>query len=150
MSFIEKRLVRKGDVGPDEVRLEIPVALLTDAITSAAAAAAGTIYTADERYLISSDLLACAKAVYFEASVLGPATTGAASAELYDVNAATVRASLSIAAAENSPRKRSADIKASLVAGNEVVVRLNITTTLGSGETAKLRMARLVIVAGIS
>ena len=133
MSFVEKRLLKSGDLDPragitkaqlatDTIRLEIPIPL--GFIPRGLATDATGVKFESKQYLVSADVLACAKAAYFE-SDLQQLTGGTVALELYDYTAAAVIASLSLSA--TTKRTRSADIKASLVSGNPVGVRFNCT-----------------------
>lgn len=97
--------------------------------------------------LISAGMLSCAKAAYFE-SDLQQLTGGTVSLELYDYTAATVRASLSLST--TTKRSRSGDVKASLVAGNPVGVRFNVTTAGETGSVGGGCSPVLVLVLGAS
>jgi len=122
------------------IQFEIAIPLLTDSISGT-----GTVEAA-ERYLISSELLNHAKAAYFEIAYDASSLTSDGSADLYDVTGASVITSITLTAGGSSERTRSSDILSSLVAGNEVKVRVT-----GDGtNAATLRMARLIIVIGIS
>jgi len=137
---VERRLVTSSDLESNAIQLEVAIPLLTDSISGA-----GTV-EAPERYLISSELLKHAKAAYLEISYDASALTADGSAELYDVTAASVIATITLAAGTTSERTRSDDILASLTAGNEVKVRVT-----GDGtNAATLRMARLILVLGVS
>jgi len=129
-----------SQLGSNQIQIEIAIPLLTGSISGA------TTTEAPERYLISSELLKHAKAAYLEISYDASALTSDGSADLYDVTAASVITTITLAAGTASERTRSSDILASLVAGNEVKVRV-----AGDGtNSATLRMARLIIVLGVS
>jgi len=137
---VERRLVRKEDIADSAIVFEVAIPLLTDPISGA-----GTT-EANERYLISSNLIQNASAAYFEVSYDASALTADGSADLYDVTAASAIATITLTAGTASERTRSGNILASLTAGNEVKVRVT-----GDGtNAATLRAARLVLVISIS
>ena len=154
MSYVEKRLIRNEDIGggitkdklaTDTIRLEIAIPL--GFIPTGLATDSTGVKFESKQYLISSDLLQSAKAVYFE-SDLQQLTGGAVSLELYDYTALAVVTSLSLSA--TTQRTRSADIKASLVAGNPVGVRFNVTTAGAAGSVGGGCSPVLIVVIGIS
>ena len=135
----------KDRLAADTIRVEIaiplgyiPTGLATDSVG---------VKFESKQYLISSDLKACAKAAYFE-SDLQQLTGGAVALELYDYTAAAVRASLSLSA--TTKRARSADILASLVTGNPVGVRFNVTTAGAAGSVGGGCSPVLIVVLGVS
>jgi len=134
----------KSMIKTDTIRLEIAIPL--GFIPTGLATDSTGVKFESKQYLISSDLLQSAKNVYFE-SDLQQLTGGAVSLELYDYTAAVVRASLSLSA--TSKRTRSADIKASLVIGNPVGVRFNVTTAGAAGSVGGGCSPVLVVVIGI-
>lgn len=137
----------KSHLLADTIRTEVIIPLVTAGFSRATNVTG--ITEAVERRIISTDLLQSAKAAYFEASYVWAATADGA-IELYDLGGLAVRASFSLVGGETATRARSADILASLVGGNEHVVRINVTAAGGAGETAELRAAALVVVIGIS
>jgi len=140
--------LEKGKLVADTVRLEVPIPVLTNEQTGLAATATGVIYTAPYSFLISSDMLQSAKAVYLEADIEASATDSVTAVELYDATAGAVRGA---ASANAGDRVRSADLKASLVAGNEHTVRVNVTTASATaGATTGVRRAALILVVGVS
>jgi len=163
--FVEKRLIGSEDISPggvknlnvavgtltkdrfsaDTIRLEIPIPL--GYIPTGLATDSTGVKFESKQYLISSDVLACAKAAYFE-SDLQQLTGGAVALELYDYTTAAVRASLSLSA--TTKRSRSANILASLVAGNPVGVRFNVTSAGAAGSVGGGCLPILVVVIGIS
>ena len=100
-----------------------------------------------KRHLISSDLLACAKAAYFETD-LQQLTGGTVAIELYDYVAAAVIASISLSAP--TKRARATVDLSKLVAGNEVGVRFNVTAAGATGSVGGGANPVLIIVIGIS
>jgi len=97
--------------------------------------------------VLSSEMLACAKSAYFEASYKW-ADTADGALQLYDLTAPGVIISLTTrTGGEDIRRERSANILTDLTAGNTLTVRANITTTV-TGETVEIRYARLVLVLG--
>ena len=118
----------KDRLAADTIRLEVAIPL--GFIPTGLATDSTGVKFEGKQYLVSADLLSCAKAVYFE-SDLQQLTGGTVSLELYDYTAAAVRASLSLSA--TTMRSRSADVKASLVAGNPVGVRFNVTAAGAAG-----------------
>jgi len=175
LSFVEKRLVRSTDIADGEVktddigdaqvtnvkvaagtltkdrlaantiRLEIPIPL--GFIPTGLATDSTGVKFESKQYLVSADVLACAKAAYFETD-LQQLTGGTVAIELYDYTAAAVRTSLSLSA--TTKRSRSADILASLVSGNPVGVRFNVTTAGAAGSVGGGCSPVLIIVAGVS
>jgi hypothetical protein len=126
-------------------KLEIPVPL-GFIPTGLATDATGVKFEA-KQYVVSAELLACAKAAYFE-SDLQQLTGGTVALELYDYTAAAVRASLSLSA--TSKGTRSADILASLVSGNPVGVRFNVTAAGAAGSLGGGCSPVLILVLGVS
>jgi len=137
--------VTKPKIATDTIRLEIPIPL--GFIPTGLATDSTGIKFETKRYLISADVLACAKAIYFE-SDLRQITGGTVRLELYDYTAGAVRTSLSLSA--TTKRTRSGDIKASLVSGNPVGVRFNVTTAGAAGSVGGGCSPVLVVVIGIS
>jgi len=135
----------KDRLAANTIRLEIPIPL--GFIPTGLATDSTGVKFESKQYLISADVLACAKAVYFE-SDLQQLTGGAVALELYDYTAGAVRASLSLSA--TTKRTRSADIKASLVSGNPVGVRFSVTTAGAAGSVGGGCSPVLIIVCGIS
>lgn len=135
----------KAQLATNTIRIEIAIPLgyiPTDLATDSTGVKFET-----KQYLISSDLLACAKSAYFE-SDLQQLTGGAVDLELYDYTAGAVRASLSLSA--TTKRARSADIRAGLVAENSVGVRFNVTEAGATGSVGGGCSPVLIIVIGIS
>jgi hypothetical protein len=137
--------ITKDRLATDTIRLEIPVPL--GYIPTSLATDSTGVKFETKQYLVSSDLLACAKAAYFETD-LQQLTGGTVAIELYDYTAATVRTSISLSA--TTKRSRSGDIKASLVAGNPVGVRFNCVTAGASGSVGGGASPVLIVVIGIS
>ena len=138
----------KGDLAADTIRLEVPIPILTNEQTGLAADATGVKYTSAYTLLISADMLQSAKAVYIEADIEASAADSATAVELYDSTAGVVRGSASGNAGD---RVRSADLKASLVGGNEHQARINVTTASATaGATTGSKRAALILVVGIS
>jgi len=134
--------ITAGDLATNAIQFELAVPLLTDSLSNSSTTPAA----ANERYLVSSELLNHAKAAYFEISYDASALTADGSAELYDVDAGAAVATITLTAGTTSDRTRSADILSSLTAGNEVVARV-----AGDGtNSATLRAARLILVLGVS
>ena len=142
---LKARSVTKDRLATDTIRLEIPVPL--GFIPTNLNTASTGVKFESKRYLLSSDLLACAKVAYFETD-LQQLTGGTVAIELYDYTADTVRTSISLSA--TTKRTRSSNILASLVAGNEVGVRFNVTTAGASGSVGGGASPVLIIVVGIS
>jgi hypothetical protein len=142
---IKSGSITKDRLATDTIRLEIPITLTR--FPKGLDAASTGVKDASNAILISSDLLACAKAIYFE-SGLEQITSGAAVAvELFGVTEGAVIASLSFTA--TSKRARTGDIKASLVAGREYYARINVTTAVTGGLCGGAE-PKLIIVVGIS
>jgi hypothetical protein len=137
--------ITKDRLATDTIRLEIPIPL--GFIPTGLDTASTGVKFESKRYLLSSDLLACAKAAYFETD-LQQLTGGTVAIELYDYTAATVRTSISLSA--TTKRTRSSNVLASLVAGNEVGVRFNVTSAGASGSVGGGASPVLIIVVGIS
>ena len=139
----------KGDLAADTIRLEVPIPILTNEQAGLAAdGTAGVRYTTAYTFLISTDMLQSAKAVYIEADIEASNADSVTAVELYDSAAGVVRGS---ASANAGDRVRSADLKASLVGGNEHQVKINVTTVSATaGATTGVRRAALVLVVGIS
>jgi hypothetical protein len=135
----------KDRMATDTIRIEVAIPL--GHIPTGLATDSTGVKFESKQYLISSDLLACAKAVYFETD-LQQLTGGTVALELYDYAAATVITSMSLSA--TTKRARSADVKASLVAGNPVGVRFNVTTAGATGSVGGGASPVLVVVLGIS
>jgi len=144
-SCIRAGTVPKDALAANAIRLEIPVPL--GYIPTGLATDSTGVKFESKQYLVSSDLLACAKAAYFE-SDLQQLTGGTVALELYDYTAAVVMASLSLSA--TTKRARSDNILASLVAGNYVGVRFNVTTAGAAGSVGGGCSPVLIIVVGIS
>jgi hypothetical protein len=144
--FTEKRLVRKADVEADTIRLEIPIPL--GYIPTGLDTASTGVKFETKQYLISLDLLSCAKAIYFETDLqsLGEGVTVAI--ELYDYTAGAVRDTITLSATTKRTRSTT-NIKDSLVAGNPVGVRFNVTTG-ATGTTSGGASPILIVVVGIS
>ena len=137
--------ITKDRLATDTIRLEIPITLTR--FPKGLDAASTGVKDASNAILISSDLLSCAKAIYFE-SGLEQITSGATVAvELFGVTEAAVIASLSFTA--TSKRARTGDIKASLVAGREYYARINVTKAVSGGLCGGAE-PKLIIVVGIS
>jgi hypothetical protein len=135
----------KDRLAADTIRVEVAIPLgyiPTDLATDSTG-----VKFESKQHLVSSDLLACAKAAYFE-SDLQQLTGGTVALELYDYTAAAVRASLSLTA--TTKRARSGDIKASLVAGNPVGVRFNVTAAGAAGSVGGGCSPVLIVVLGVS
>jgi len=142
---IKSGSITKDRLATDTIRLEIPITLTR--FPKGLDAASTGVKDASNAILISSDLLSCAKAIYFE-SGLEQITSGATVAvELFGVTEAAVIASLSFTA--TSKRARTGDIKASLVAGREYYARINVTTAVSGGLCGGAE-PKLIIVVGIS
>lgn len=140
--------VQRADIAPDAIRLELPLPVLTEAQLGLAADAVGVKYTSAYTFLVSADMLHSAKAAYLEADIEASHADSVTAVELYDATALTVRGA---AAANAGDRVRSADLLASLVAGNEHQVRINVTTASATvGATTGVRRAALVLIIGIS
>jgi len=138
----------KAKLAANTIRLELPLSILTNEQTALAADATGVKYTAPYNILISADMLQSAKAVYIEGHIEASAADSVTAIELYDVTAALVRGS---ASGNAGARVRSADLLASLVAGNEHTARINVTTASATaGATTGVRRIALVLVIGIS
>jgi hypothetical protein len=137
--------ITKDRLATNTIRLEIPVPL--GFIPTGLDTASTGVKFESKRYLLSSDLLACAKAAYFETD-LQQRTGGTVAIELYNYTAATVITSISLSA--TTKRTRSSNILASLVANNEVGVRFNVTTAGASGSVGGGASPVLIIVVGIS
>ena len=139
----------KGDLAADTIRLEVPIPILTNEQAGLAAdGTAGVRYTTAYTFLISTDMLQSAKAVYIEADIEASNADSVTAVELYDSAAGVVRGS---ASANAGDRVRSADLKASLVGGNEHQVKINVTTVSATaGATTGVRRAALVLVLGVS
>jgi len=137
--------VAKSKIAENAIRLEIPVPL--GYIPTGLATDSTGVKFESKRHLISSDLLACAKAAYFETD-LQQLTGGTVDIELYDYTAGAVIASLSLSA--TTKRSRSDNILASLVSGDEVGVRFNVTTAGASGSLGGGASPVLIIVIGVS
>jgi hypothetical protein len=135
----------KDRLAADAIRAEVAVPL--GYIPTGLATDSTGVKFESKQHLISSDLLACAKAAYFE-SDLQQLTGGTVALELYDYAAAAVITSLSLSA--TTKRARSADIKASLVAGNPVGARFNVTTSGAAGSVGGGASPILIVVLGIS
>jgi len=142
---IKSGSITKDRLATDTIRLEIPVPL--GFIPTGLATDSTGVKFESKQYLVSSNLLACAKNVYFETD-LQQLTGGTVAIELYDYTAAVVIASISLSA--TTKRSRSGDIKASLVAGNPVGVRFNTVTAGASGSVGGGASPILIIVVGIS
>jgi len=136
----------KAQLAADTIRLEIPIPL--GYIPTGLATDSTGVKFESKQYLISSDVLACAKAAYFE-SDLQQLTGGTVTLELYDYAAAVVRDSFALSAATKRNRS-TANIKDSLVAGNPVGVRFNVTTAGAAGSVGGGCSPVLIIVVGIS
>jgi hypothetical protein len=142
---VEKRLILKNDIQPNTIRIETPITFTR--FPKGLDAATTGVKDESNAILISSDLLACAKAIYFE-SGLEAITSGATVAiELYGVTEAAVITSLSFTA--SSKRARTADIKTSLVAGRAYYTRINVTTAVTGGTTGGAE-PKLIVVLGVS
>jgi hypothetical protein len=100
-----------------------------------------------KQYVVSAGLLKHAKAVYFETD-LQQLTGGTVDIELYDYTATTVRTYRRLSAM--SKRSRSADILSSLVSGNPVGVRFNVSTQGSSGSKGGGCNPVLIVVLGVS
>lgn len=135
----------KSQLAANTIQLEVPVPL--GYIPTGLATDATGVKSESRQYLVSAELLACAKAAYFE-SDLQQLTGGTVNLELYDYTAAAVRASLTLSA--TSKRSRSANILASLVSGNPVGVRFNVTTAGAAGSLGGGCSPVLVLVLGVS
>lgn len=109
-----------------------------------AADATGIKYEGDMRQRIDSTILNSARSVYIEAATNSSAGDETVSVEVYDDTALAVAASLDVVG--GAARARSSDISASLVAGNEVHVRWNVTTASATaGATVDAVGARLIV-----
>ncbi len=137
--------IAKSKLAINTIRLEIPVPL--GFIPTGLATDSTGVKFESKQYLISSDLLACAKAAYFETD-LQQLTGGTVAIELYDYTAGVVRTSISLSA--TTKRARSADILASLIAGNSIGVRFNVVTAGGAGSVGGGCSPMLIILVGIS
>lgn len=135
----------KTQLAANTIRLEIPVPL--GYIPTGLATDSTGVKFETKQYLISSELLDSAKAVYFETD-LQQLTGGTVSIELYDYTAARVIASISLST--TTKRTRSSNILASLVAGNPVGVRFNVTTAGATGSVGGGASPVLIVVIGIS
>jgi hypothetical protein len=162
--FAEKRLVRdedildvggsklkdasvpKGKLIADTVRLEVAIPL--GFIPTGLDTGSTGVKFESKQYLISSALLSCAKEIYFETDLQSLGTGVTVAIELYDYTAGAVRDSLTLSATTKRSRSTT-NIKASLVAGNPVGVRFNVTTA-ASGTTGGGCSPILVVVLGIS
>lgn len=149
MSF-ERRLLNKGDLVSDTIRMEIIIPLMNGAKTAIAGDAVARTTIALRR-LLSSDLLACAKAVYFECAYTW-ADTADGTIGLYDHTAAgdVTGSTLSFTGGESSERNRTADFLDNITAGREFSASVNVTVAGGGGETIDLNDAYLIVVIGIS
>ena len=135
----------KAQLATDTIRLEIPIPL--GYIPTGLATDSTGIKFESKQYLVSADALSCAKAAYFE-SDLQQLTDGTVALELYDYTAAAVRASLSLSA--TTKRARSDNILASLVSGNPVGVRFNVTAAGAAGSVGGGCSPVLILVLGVS
>jgi len=135
----------KAQLAADTIRLEIPIPL--GYIPTGLATDSTGIKFESKQYVVSTDALSCAKAAYFE-SDLQQLTGGAIALELYDYTAAVVRTNLSLSA--TTKRTRSDNILASLVAGNTVGVRFNVTTAGVAGSVGGGCSPVLILVLGVS
>lgn len=135
----------KSQLAVDTIRLEVPIPL--GYIPTGLATDATGVKFEGKQHLLGADTLACVKAAYFE-SDLQQLTGGTVGLELYDYTAAAVRASLSLSA--TSKRARSGDILASLVSGNPVGVRFNVTVAGAAGSLGGGCSPVLILVLGVS
>jgi hypothetical protein len=140
--------IAKAKLAANTILIEEQIPVLTDEKAGLAADSTGVKYTAPYKFLISSDLLSCAKAVYIEADIEASNADSVTAVELYDTTAGVVRGS---ASGNSGDRIRSSDLKASLVAGNEHTVRINVTTASATaGATTGVRAVRLITSLGVS
>jgi len=137
--------ITKDRLASNTITLEIPIPL--GFIPTGLATDSVGVKFESKQYLISSTLLQSAKNVYFE-SDLQQLTGGTVALELYDYTALVVITSLSLSA--TTKRTRSADILASLVAGNPVGVRFNVTTAGATGSVGGGASPVLIVVIGVS
>jgi len=137
--------ITKDRLATDTIRIEIPITLTR--FPKGLDAATTGVKDESNSYLVSSDLLACAKAIYFEAGLEQISSGAAVAVELYGATEGAVIASLSFTSP--SKRARTADIKASLVAGREYYARINVVTAVTGGVCGGSE-PKLIVVIGIA
>jgi hypothetical protein len=137
--------VKKEHFPTNEIQIEVPVPL--GFIPTELATDSTGVKFESKQYVVSAELLKHAKAVYFETD-LQQLTGGTVDIELYDYTATTVRTYRRLSA--TSKRSRSADILSSLVIGNPVGVRFNVSTAGTTGSKGGGCNPALIVVLGIS
>jgi len=142
---ITRGAVKTEHFPTNEIQIEVPVPL--GFIPTGLATDSTGVKFESKQYVVSAGLLKHAKYAYFETD-LQQLTGGTVAIELYDYTAAAVRASLSQSA--TTKRARSANILTSLVSGNPVGVRFNVTTAGAAGSLGGGCSPVLIIALGVS
>ena len=140
-----KKIIAADNLKTNAIQLEIaipfgyiPRGLATDAT--------GVAFES-KQYLLSSELLKHVKAAYFETD-LQELSDGAVDVELYDYDAGSVIAKVSLSATTKRSR---VDVDTSkLVSGHALGVRFNVTTAGASGSTGGGCSPVLILVLGVS
>jgi len=145
--WIPKESLTKNRFVADTIKIEQQIPVLTNEQTGLAADSTGVKYTTPYTFNLSTRLLDSAKAVYIEGDIEASETDSVTAVELYDATALAVRGSFSGNAGD---RLRSGDLKASLVAGNEHQIRVNVTTASATaGATTGVRRSSLIVEIGV-
>lgn len=137
-----------SELKTDTIQVPIYLPLLTNEQTGLAADSGGVKYTTPYHWLADTNVKKHLKALYIEAHIEASHADSRTDIELYSESAAVVRG---FVRANAGARVRSADFVAALVEGEEHSVRVNVTTaSTTAGATTGCRMARLVMLYGIS
>ena len=137
-----------GKIALDQLQLCENIEAINDTFTAAADAIA--VVEALQRIALEAEDVAHQKAAYLDLSYLWAATADG-TIQLYDVTGAVVAVeTATLVGAETSERARLTVPTASLVAGREYKIRVNVTVAGAAGETTSVRKATLKIVKRVS
>jgi len=145
---VHRKALTKQLIPTDEVQFVIEVPLKTESGT-VLVEAVGTPAWANSAQILRSEHLKHLKS----AQVLLDYTwafTANGTIQVYDETAAAVLAETVLFSGGEADDDLIVDVTGTLVAGNRIVVRANVTVAGGTGETATLNRAILKLICGVS
>jgi hypothetical protein len=139
----------KGDLAADTVQWAITIPLMVSA-ASVAADAVGTPKFGNSLARVRAEHLQSAKSAYVVLDYAWAATADG-TIQVYDNTAlAVIAETATLVGGEVAEYAELAATLANIVAGNDIIVRANVTTAGAAGETATVNRAWLVLVCGAS
>jgi len=146
--LIARRLVKTGDIPANEFQIVLEIPLLVSP-QSVAADAVGTPVFAQSAQVLRSEHLKHLKSAQLLLDFSWAATADG-TLQLYDEPGAAVLAETAGFTGGEADDDLIIDVTGTLVAGNRIVMRANVTVAGAAGETVTLNRAILKLVLGVS